>query len=158
MSVIALYWLHFGIFSLLYDAEQAFLAVSHSVKSHRFGQMSRRYSLYDHSCPWNIEIETRENSRHVIESGFRNPVNFPCGIRNTAQGFRISLTIGIWNPSSAEKESGIQYLESGIPGVESRIQNCVGFPHIGRENPFLRENNCRGTCWNRSKTTESAMR
>ena len=37
----------------------------------------------------------------------------------------ISLTIGIRNLSSVDNESGIQYLESGIHGVESRIQDCV---------------------------------
>ena len=36
-------------------------------------------------------------------------------------GIRIPLTIGIRNPSSTDKEKGIQYLESGIHGVESRI-------------------------------------
>ena len=36
---------------------------------------------------------------------------------------RIILTIGIRNPSSTDKESEIWYLESGIRGVESRIQD-----------------------------------
>ena len=27
-------------------------------------------------------------------------------------------------------ETGIQYLESGIHGVESRIQDCLGFPYM----------------------------
>ena len=36
---------------------------------------------------------------------------------------RIILTIGIRNPSSTDKESEIWYLESGIHGVESRIQD-----------------------------------
>ena len=36
---------------------------------------------------------------------------------------RIILTIGIGNPSSTDKESEICYLESGIHGVESRIQD-----------------------------------
>ena len=30
-------------------------------------------------------------------------------------------------------ESGIQYSESGIHRVESRIQDCHGFPYMGRE-------------------------
>ena len=29
-------------------------------------------------------------------------------------------------------KTGIQYLESGIHGVESRIQDCLGFPYMGR--------------------------
>ena len=36
---------------------------------------------------------------------------------------RIILTIGIRNPSSTDKESEIWYLESGIHGVESRIED-----------------------------------
>ena len=39
-------------------------------------------------------------------------------------------TIGIQNPSSTDKEYRIQYLESGILGVESRIQDCLGSPDI----------------------------
>ena len=42
----------------------------------------------------------------------------------------IPLTIEIRNPSSTDKESEIQYLESGIHGVESRIQSCLGFPYV----------------------------
>ena len=38
-----------------------------------------------------------------------------------------------WNPESTELESGIQYSESGIHRVESRIQDCHGFPYMGRE-------------------------
>ena len=30
-------------------------------------------------------------------------------------------------------KTGIQFLESGIYGVESRIQDCLGFPYIGRK-------------------------
>ena len=37
-----------------------------------------------------------------------------------------------WNPESTELESGIQYSESGIYRVESRIQDCHGFPYMGR--------------------------
>ena len=47
------------------------------------------------------------------------------GIRNTSEGIRIPLTIGIRNQSSSDKESGIH-------GVESRIQDCLGFPYIGQ--------------------------
>ena len=43
-----------------------------------------------------------------------------------------ALTIGIWNPSSTDKQYGIQYLESGIPGVESRIQFFLWIPYMGR--------------------------
>ena len=36
------------------------------------------------------------------------------------------------NPESTELESGIQYPESGIHSVESRIQDSPGFPYMGR--------------------------
>ena len=47
-------------------------------------------------------------------SGIRE--NITCGIRNTAQESGIPLAIGVRNPSSTDKESGIQ-------SVKSRIQN-----------------------------------
>ena len=37
-----------------------------------------------------------------------------------------------WNPESTVLESGIQYPETGIHSVESRIQECSGFPYMGR--------------------------
>ena len=39
-----------------------------------------------------------------------------------------------WDPQSKlhRKRSGIQLLESGIHGGESRIQDCLRFPYIGR--------------------------
>ena len=42
----------------------------------------------------------------------------------------------LWNPKSQASESGIQfpqtkYPDSGIHGVESRIQDCVGFSYTG---------------------------
>ena len=39
----------------------------------------------------------------------------------------ISLTMGIQNPSSTDKESGIQYLKSGMLSVESRIQIVLDY-------------------------------
>ena len=44
----------------------------------------------------------------------------------------ISLLIGIRYPSFNDEESGIRYLEFGIQGVESRIQDCLDFPYLGR--------------------------
>ena len=38
-----------------------------------------------------------------------------------------------WNPESTVLESGIQYPGSGIHSMESRIQDCPGFPYMGRE-------------------------
>ena len=45
------------------------------------------------------------------------------GIKNILKESGIPLKIGIRNPSSTEKGSGLHYLESGIHGLESRIQN-----------------------------------
>ena len=42
----------------------------------------------------------------------------------------ISLTIGILNPGSTDKEFRIQYLGSGIFSVEFRIQGCLGLPYM----------------------------
>ena len=44
----------------------------------------------------------------------------------------ILLRIGIQNPISTDKESWIQYLESGIHGMESRIQDFRGFLYMER--------------------------
>ena len=52
-------------------------------------------------------------------------------MRNTNHGIGISLLIGLRNRSFNDEEFGIQYLESGIQGVESRIQYCLGFPYLG---------------------------
>ena len=93
-------------------------------------------------------------SPHLRKSGFRNPRTFCLwnpesrkflfvesgilgfGKRNTAQGIRNPLMIviaGIHSTTSTDKESGIQYLESGIHGVESRIPDCLGFHYyLGR--------------------------
>lgn len=61
----------------------------------------------------------------------------------------ISLTIGFWNPSSTDEKFNIQYLESGIHYVESRIlESSTGIPDpqrgiqnwsgwIGCLSPFL---------------------
>ena len=80
-----------------------------------------------------------DRSPHVRESGFRDPRN-SCfwkpksgkfvlvELKSWALDAEIQLmisgipqTIGIRNPSSSDKESRIQYLESGIHGLESRI-------------------------------------
>lgn len=63
----------------------------------------------------------------LVESGI---VGF--GIWNTAEGIWNPQTIDIRNPSFMDKESGIQYRKSGIHGVETRIQDSLGFPYTGR--------------------------
>ena len=79
-------------------------------------------------------------SAHVRESGFWNPWNFylwnleswalECGIKLNESG--ILLRIGIQSNVPIEK-TGIRCLESGIHGVESRIQDCLGFPSMKRK-------------------------
>ena len=74
----------------------------------------------------------------IFACGIRNTGNFVCGIRNPGlvesgiqlKESRISLTVAIWNPSSTDKESEIQYLKSRIHDMESRIQDCLAFPYM----------------------------
>ena len=79
-------------------------------------------------------------SAHVRESGFWNRRNFclwnleswalESGIQLKESG--ILLRIGIQSKVPLEK-TGIKCLESGIHGVESRIQDCLGFPNMRRK-------------------------
>ena len=69
-----------------------------------------------------------------------------CGIRNfglwnlefnswnpdLSPEIRNSAAIKIRNPSSTDKESRIQYMESRIHSVESRIEDFLGLPYMGR--------------------------
>ena len=50
----------------------------------------------------------------------------------------IPLTSGIQNPNSTE-ESKFHFMKSGIHGVESRFQDCLGFPGM-RRYPWVSEN------------------
>ena len=45
-----------------------------------------------------------------------------------------------WNPESTVLESGIQYPGSGIHSMESRIQDCPGFPYMGRQGELMLAN------------------
>ena len=49
-------------------------------------------------------------------------------IWNTAQGIRNPTNDWNLESSSTDKESGIQYLEFLFHAMESRIQDCLGFP------------------------------
>ena len=79
-------------------------------------------------------------SANVKESGFWNPWNFclcnlefwalECGIQLNESV--ILLRIGIQSKVLLEK-TGIKCLELGIHVVESRIQDCLGFPHMRRK-------------------------
>ena len=70
-------------------------------------------------------------SPHARESGFRNPRNFclwnPAGpecwaLESGIQLKESGILLKIGNPSQSVTKTGIQYLESGIHGVESCIQ------------------------------------
>ena len=102
--------------------------------------MTRRHSFI------NLELTTY-TSPQVRGSGFQNHRNFVCGIRNQGKSWLwnpeswalesgMLLTIVIQNPRSTcstdMTKTGIQYLESRIQGVESRIQDCHRSPYNGR--------------------------
>ena len=69
-------------------------------------------------CLWNLKSWSLEFGIQLKESG-------------------ISLTIGIQNPSFTDKDHGIRNLEFVIRGVESRIQDCIEFPFMGRQFCFF---------------------
>ena len=70
----------------------------------------------------NLFMDSRHANFLLVESKIREI--FASEIRNKAQGIRISLTIRIRNPRSTDKNSGIH-------GVESRIQDCLGLCYMG---------------------------
>ena len=90
---------------------------------------SLTYSLPRFVALWSYQTIA---SPHLRKSGIWE--FFCCGIRNP----------GLWNqefssrnpesriPSSIDKDSSIQYRESGTYSVESRIQDCLGFPYMER--------------------------
>ena len=78
---------------------------------------------------WNPESGKNLN----VESGI---LGWESGIPLKESG--IARTIKIQNPSFTDKYTGIQYQESGIHGVESRIQDCPGFPYMGRHTAKVR--------------------
>ena len=62
----------------------------------------------------------------LVESGIMG-----FGIRNTDQGIRNPTKD--WNPSSTDKDwNPGQFLQFGVHSVESRIQDYLGFPYMGR--------------------------
>ena len=126
-----------------------------------FRESSTRYATFSDGSSISLgqNKKAKENASHIIISphvrlsGFQNPGDlclwnpksqeiFACGIRNPESSAlksvmqlkksKIPLTTGIQNTSSADKESGIQYPESGIDSVESRIQDCPGLPYMVR--------------------------
>ena len=86
--------------------------------------------LDDQQChaPWK-EIWIPETGKLLlVESGIGI---LGLRIRKTTQEIRVPKRweSGIQVPLT---KTGIQYVESGIPGLESTIQDCLGFPHMGR--------------------------
>ena len=70
----------------------------------------------------------------LVESGIRelclwNPEFWVSESRIQLKNLESHLESRIQVPLT---KTGIQYLESGICGVDSRIQDCLGFPNIGR--------------------------
>ena len=78
------------------------------------------------------EIRIPESGKFLfVESGIRENQEswvLESGIELRESG--IPVTIGIQNPSSTDKYWNP--VQSGIHGVESRIQDCPGFPYMGR--------------------------
>ena len=74
----------------------------------------------------------------------------------------LRLQFGIQIPRT---RTGIQFLESGIHGVQSRIQDCLEFPHMGRNKgehetrvtgDNARKNTKRERVWLRASTRTTA--
>ena len=74
-------------------------------------------------CRYTRPLQRKPDFRKFQESGA-----LESGIQLKGSG--ILLTIGIGNPSSTYKEPGFGAWKSGIHCVESRIQDCLGFPWI----------------------------
>ena len=89
--------------------------------------------------PWSF---CAVSSPNVRQSGFRirrnlclwnlEPWALESGMQPKEPG--IPLRIETWNPSSTDKGSGIQYLESGIHSLESSPihQDCLGLAYMGQ--------------------------
>ena len=76
-------------------------------------------------CRYTRPLQRKQDFRKFQGSGA-----LESGIQLKESG--IPLTIGIGNPSSTYKEPGFSAWKSGIHCVESRIQDCFGFPCVGR--------------------------
>ena len=110
--------------------------------SHSQSEIDMTYARHDLGLSSNHQLHCQGNS----DSGIREL--FACGIRNSSKfclcnpeycalesGIQLKES-GI--PLTMEsrirvtlKKSGIQYLESGIHGVESRIQDWLWLPYMG---------------------------
>ena len=63
----------------------------------------------------------RINEIHDIRERFIILVVYTIFVGIQLKEYGIPLTIGIRNPSSTDKKSAVEYLESGIHSLESRI-------------------------------------
>ena len=91
--------------------------------------------------PDRIGIGTVAFTPRVKESRLRNLGNFYLWNAEYAQGIQ-NPSKNDWNPESKfyQKILESSTLESGIHGVESRIQDCPGFPYNGQCFWFRGEN------------------
>ena len=87
---------------------------------------------------------------------------YSCGIRNlekncwwNPESWALKFRIKLWESGiplvfgMQKPRSGIQYLKSGLHGLESRIQFCLGFPCMGRKLVHCVRHQSRGrlTSW-----------
>ena len=58
--------------------------------------------------------------------------NSKCNIQASCMKLENSSSVKceFWDP--AILDSGFRAIDSGFHGVESRIQDCLGFPYVGR--------------------------
>ena len=65
------------------------------------------------------------NEIHDIRERFIIPLVFPIFV-----GIQLKQSANDWNgnPSSTDKESAIDYLDSGIHSLKNRSQDCPGLP------------------------------
>ena len=88
-------------------------------------------------------LRLMESNLFVRATGFWNPGNF--GLWNSESGKKVLVESGIQLEESvfplkhlearilvSLTKTGIQYLELGIHRMESRIQDPLGFPYMGR--------------------------
>ena len=67
-----------------------------------------------------------------VMAGFRNPESSALKSRTQPKESGIPLKVEIWNSIFTDKKSGIFFVKSRIHYVESRIQDCLGFPYTGQ--------------------------
>ena len=125
-------WQLYGTFIVHHDRLLAHLSTGNTggaLLEHRICQAAIPEPRILAPC---MEIRIPDSGKYLLEeSGSQE--NFASGIGKP----------GRWNPEFQKRlesriqvpltNTRIQFLESGIQGVESRIQGCLGFPNMGRE-------------------------